>query len=47
MILHLDEISKAVPEGRHALVIVDGAAWHGEKHNLDNVSLIKLPAYSP
>ncbi len=34
MILHIDEISKAVPKGRHALVIVDGAAWHGSKHNL-------------
>ena len=47
MILHIDELSKAVPKGRHALVIVDGAAWHGSKHNLDNVTLIKLPPYSP
>jgi transposase len=35
--------------GLHAVVIMDGAGWH-QKHTiagLDNVSIIKLPPYSP
>ncbi|MBM9519012.1 IS630 family transposase [Desulforhopalus vacuolatus] len=47
MKLHLEEISKNVPEGHHALLIVDGAGWHQEYLNLDNVTLLKLPPYSP
>lgn len=47
MKLHMEEISKNVPDGRHALVIVDGAGWHQEYLNLHNVTLLKLPPYSP
>ena len=49
MIQHLSQISKATPIGRHAVVIVDGAGWHtmDTAQPFDNVTLIKLPPYSP
>jgi DDE superfamily endonuclease len=50
MSLHLAEISRNVTPGAHAVVWLDGAGWHqtGGKLNVpDNISLIKLPAYSP
>ena len=47
MNLHIDEIARSVPEGRHALVIMDGAGWHQEFHARSNVSLLKMPPYSP
>ena len=47
MKLHVEAISEQVPAGRHALVISDGAAWHSEKVNCHNVTLLKLPPYSP
>ena len=28
MLLHMLEMSQAVPAGRHALVVMDGALWH-------------------
>ena len=49
MTLHLRAIDEAVPAGRHALVVVDGAGWHGPKvtEGLDHVTLLKLPPASP
>ena len=49
MTLHMEQISKATPIGRHSVVIMDGASWHTNSivDELDNVSIIKLPAYSP
>ena len=50
MNLHLAEIAKAVPDGVHAVVIIDGAGWHLEGGDLvvpSNISLLKLPPYSP
>jgi hypothetical protein len=50
MNMHLAEIAKAVPDGVHAVVIIDGAGWHLEGGELvvpDNISLLKLPPYSP
>ena len=48
MKLHIREISEQVPEGRHALVIADRAAWHSSKKlNRHNVTLLRLPPYSP
>ena len=46
---HLKEISKQVPPGRHAVIIVDRAAWHmGKNLNIPkNISLLPLPPYSP
>jgi transposase len=47
--LHLDEIAKAVAPDAHALLIVDGAGWHGAKGLTvpDNITLLKLPPYAP
>jgi len=46
---HLALISLATPSDRYAVVIMDGASWH--QHHLadefDNLSIIKLPPYSP
>jgi len=44
---HIEAISKQVPEGRHAVVIMDGAGWHSETLNCKNVTILKLPPYSP
>ena len=47
--LHLDEIAKAVAPVAQALLIVDGAGWHGAKalNVPDNITLLKLPPYAP
>jgi len=49
MRLHMQAISEAVPAGRHALIIVDGALWHNSKalEGINNISLMKLPPASP
>ncbi len=49
MALHLQAIDEAVPAGRHALVVVDGAGWHGPSvtQGLENLTLLKLPPASP
>lgn len=46
---HLLLISKSTQVGRHAVVIMDGASWHTDDIAIDipNVSIIKLPPYSP
>jgi len=46
---HLQQISNVTEKGRHAVVIMDGAGWHTEDtvHQFPNVSIIKLPPYSP
>jgi transposase len=46
---HLAEISRTVAPGAHAVLILDGAGWHGG-HDLvvpENISLLMLPPYSP
>lgn len=50
MNLHLGEISGHVTPGAHAVIWLDGAGWHrtGGKLNVpDNITLLKLPPYSP
>ncbi len=49
MNLHLREISQAVSEGAHALLVVDGAGWHtsAELEVPDNITLLSLPPYAP
>lgn len=49
MTQHLSQISQATLDGRHAVVIVDGAGWHtmDTAQPFSNVTLIKLPPYSP
>lgn len=49
MIEHLKQISAVTEMGRHAVVIMDGAGWHTDDvaEEFENVSIIKLPPYSP
>lgn len=49
MNIHLQEISLHVAEGAHAVLIMDGAAWHKSDNLIfpDNITPIILPAYSP
>jgi len=46
---HLAEISRRVTAGAHAVLVLDGAAWHtSPKLRVpDNISLLPLPRYSP
>lgn len=46
---HLAEISRNVAVGTHAVLILDGAGWHGANALVvpDNLSLLTLPPYSP
>ena len=45
----LKELSKIVSPGKHALLILDNAAWHKSKGIKlpQNVSILPLPPYSP
>lgn len=49
MSLHLAEISRTIAPGAHAVVVLDGAGWHGARdlEVPDNLSLLPLPPYSP
>ena len=49
MALHLEEISRTVAPGAHAVLELDGAGWHGAKDMAipDNLTLLALPPYSP
>ena len=49
MNLHLQEISRHVTPGAHAVLVLDGAGWHGAAALTipDNISLLPLPSYSP
>jgi hypothetical protein len=46
---HLAEIGRTVAPGAHAILVLDGAGWHGA-HGLivpENLSLLTLPPYAP
>lgn len=49
MTQHMKQISQATAYGRHAVVVMDGVGWHtfDTAQPFDNVTLIKLPPYSP
>ena len=49
MLVHLEHISMNVPEGRHAVIVLDKAAWHTTKRlkRSSNISLLPLPSASP
>ncbi len=49
MSLHLAEIARTVTPGAHALLVLDGAGWHGGKDLVvpDNITLLTLPPYAP
>lgn len=46
---HLDLIAAAVTPGKHAVLVVDRAAWHVTEKLLvpANLSILPLPPYSP
>ena len=46
---HLAEISLTVAEDAHAVLVLDGAGWHGSKalRVPDNITLLSLPPYAP
>ncbi len=46
---HLAEIAKPVVPGAHAVIVLDGAGWHGSKAlcTPDNITLLPLPPYAP
>ena len=46
---HLPEIARAIAPGAHALLVLDGAGWHGGTRLVvpDNVTLLTLPPYAP
>lgn len=46
---HLAEISRTVAEGAHAILVLDGAGWHGtlELRLPENITLLRLPPYAP
>jgi putative transposase len=49
MQLHLDEISRHVAEGAHAVLLLDRAGWHttGTLRIPVNITLILLPSRAP
>lgn len=49
MNLHLQEISRAVAPGAHAVLVLDGAGWHTSPtlQVPDNITLLPLPPYAP
>jgi putative transposase len=49
MSLHLAEISQAVADDAHAILIVDQAGWHTSQklHLPDNISIVLRPPKSP
>lgn len=49
MTAFLAELAKAIPENRHAVVLMDQAGWHlsGSLDVPANMTLVPLPAYAP
>jgi hypothetical protein len=50
MNIHLDLISKRIPDSSHALLIMDQAGWHSSSKHLKiptNITVLYLPPYSP
>ena len=42
---HLTEIARTVAPGAHAVLVLDGAGWHGARNLVvpENISLLPLP----
>ena len=49
MFVHLERISIKIPAGRHAVIVLDKAAWHTTKRlkRFSHLSLLSLPPASP
>jgi transposase len=44
---HLKIVSQAIPEDRHAVMIMDRAPWHKTLTVPENITIVHLPSYSP
>ena len=46
MLVHLDHISQKIPEGRHAVIVLDRATWHTTQRlkKFSNISLLPPPS---
>lgn len=49
MLLHLEHLSVNIPKGRHAVIVLDRAAWHTTKRiqRFSNITLLSLPPAAP
>ena len=49
MKIHLEHIEALIPEGKHAIVVLDQAGWHTTQKLgvFQRLSLLSLPPYSP
>jgi len=49
MSAYLAEISRTVAEGAHAILVLDGAGWHGSRSLVvpGNITLLPLPPCAP
>ena len=49
MLIHLEHISAAIPQGRHAVLVLDQAIWHTTKRlkKFSNLTLLSLSPASP
>jgi len=49
MSMHLAEISRCVAPGAHAVLVIDGAGYHGAARLAvpSNITLVRLPPYAP
>ena len=49
MDIFLEHFAQTLPEGVHAVIVLDGAGWHDHRalRIPDNVTLVTLPPYSP
>lgn len=49
MSAHLAEIARTIAPGAHAILVLDGAGWHGAGDLVvpDNISPLTLPPYAP
>jgi transposase len=49
MQIHLDALRRQVGKGRHVVLVLDNAGWHGAKDLKvpGNITLLPLPPYSP
>ena len=46
---HFAEISRTIAAGAHAILVLDGAGWHGSKalRVPDTITLLALPPHAP
>ena len=49
MLIHLEHISSKIPEGKHAILVLDQAGWHttSKINKFKNITLLPLPPAAP